>query len=140
MTLEQLFSIANSSVLPCWLLLVLAPHWRWTQRICTLGMPLALGCLYAWLLSGGLGEGDFSSLPGVMKLFTQPRAVFAGWVHYLAFDLFTGAWETRDGLRAGLPRWALLPCQLLTFLFGPLGLLLYLLTKGLWKKQWQPAA
>lgn len=138
--LEQMFQVANTSVLPCWLLLVLAPRWRWTQLVCSLFMPLALGSLYVWLLSAGLGDGGFGSLPEVMKLFTQPRAVFAGWVHYLAFDLFIGAWETRDAMRLEIPRWALLPCQLLTFMFGPIGLLLYLLLRGAMKKQWDIGA
>lgn len=136
--METLFSIANTSVLPCWLLLMVAPRWRWTHVLTSTLMPLALGCLYLWLLSGGLGEGGFGSLPEVMKLFSNPRAVFAGWVHYLAFDLFIGAWETRDALKLGIPRWLLLPCQLLTFLLGPLGLLLYLLVRGGLKKQWEP--
>lgn len=134
--MESLFSAANSSVLPCWLLLLAAPSWKWTQRICTLYVPLTLGCLYAWLLSGGLGEGDFSSLNGVMALFREPRAVFAGWVHYLVFDLFTGAWEARDARELGLPRWAVAPCQVLTFLFGPLGLLAYLLLRGMMRQRW----
>lgn len=135
--MDQLFSIANTSVLPCWLLLILAPRWVWTQRVCFWLMPVLLGSLYLYLLSGGLGEGDFNSLAGVMKLFREPRAVFAGWVHYLAFDLFIGAWETRDAGSVGIPRWALLPCQVLTFMFGPLGLLLYLILRGAWKGQWK---
>jgi sorbitol-specific phosphotransferase system component IIC len=49
--------------------------------------------------------------------------------HYLAFDLFTGAWEARDAVRLGISRWAVLPCLVLTFLFGPMGLALYLLVK-----------
>jgi hypothetical protein len=136
--MDQLFSIANTSVLPCWLLLVLAPRWRYTHWICALAMPIGLGLLYSWLLSAGLGEGGFGSLAEVMKLFSQPRAVFAGWVHYLAFDLFIGAWETRDAMRLGIPRWALVPCQIFTFMFGPIGLLLYLLLRGFSKQQWEP--
>jgi hypothetical protein len=136
--METLFSIANTSVLPCWLLLIILPRWRWTHIITSLAMPLSLGCLYAWLLSAGLGDGGFGSLPEVMKLFSNPRAVFAGWVHYLAFDLFIGSWETRDAMKLDIPRWLLLPCQLLTFMLGPLGLLLYLLLRGGLKKQWEP--
>jgi hypothetical protein len=138
--MESLFALANSSVLPGWLLLIVAPRWPWTYRYTSLAIPLVLGALYAWLLRNGLGQGDFNSLAGVMQLFTQPSAAFAGWVHYLIFDLFTGAWETRDGLRLGIPRWLLLPCQLLTFLLGPLGLLLYLALRGGWKKQWDLGA
>jgi len=53
----------------------------------------------------------------------------AGWVHYLAFDLFIGSWEVRDANRHGIPPWAIIPSLILTFLFGPMGLLLYFLIR-----------
>jgi len=31
----------------------------------------------------------------VAQLFENRWLLLAGWVHYLAFDLFIGAWETR---------------------------------------------
>ena len=50
--------------------------------------------------------------------------LIAGWVHYLAFDLFIGVWiaERLDAER--LSRWIQTPILIATFLFGPLGLLL----------------
>ena len=51
--MDQLFTIANTSILPFWLLLILAPRWRWTHTLCSLAVPLILGSLYAWLVSGG---------------------------------------------------------------------------------------
>ena len=128
----QLFHAAGDVVLPCWLLLILAPRWRWTQRVCTFVAPLLIAALYGWLLvahKSPPGSG-FGSLAQVAVLFSSPYALLAGWIHYLAFDLFIGSWETRDGLRLGISRWLLLPCQVLTFLFGPLGLALYLLLKA----------
>ncbi len=136
--MDTLFTIANTGILPFWLLLVVAPRWRWTQILCALAVPLVIGSLYGWLLSAGLGDGDFNSLQGVMALFRNPRTVLAGWVHYLAFDLFIGAWETRDAMKLGISRWLLAPCQFLTLMFGPLGLMLYLLLRGGIKKQWEP--
>jgi hypothetical protein len=73
--------------------------------------------------------GGFGSLAQVAVLFGSPYALLAGWIHYLAFDLFTGAWEARDAARLGLSQWLVLPCLVLTFLVGPLGLALYLLLK-----------
>jgi hypothetical protein len=71
-------------------------------------------------------EGSFSSLSGVAQLFADPWLLLAGWTHYLAFDLFVGAWEVRDARDRGISHLAVLPCLLLTFLFGPAGWLLYL--------------
>jgi hypothetical protein len=50
----------------------------------------------------------------------------AGWVHYLIFDLFVGAWESRDAVRREVPHWLAVPCLLGTLMFGPIGLLLYI--------------
>ena len=131
MTLERLFSLAGMLVTPCWLLLALVPGWRWTQRLATFVAPLLIACLYGWLLLAHrpAAGGGFSSLAQVAVLFRSPYALLAGWVHYLAFDLFTGAWEARDAVRLDLSRWVLVPCLVLTFLLGPLGLALYLLLR-----------
>jgi hypothetical protein len=129
--LERIFSLAGMVVLPCWILLAVAPKWKWAQRLATFVAPLLIASVYAWLLLGhspAKGAG-FSSLAQVGVLFSSPYALLAGWIHYLAFDLFTGAWEARDAARLGISRWIVLPCLVLTFLFGPLGLALYLLVK-----------
>jgi len=61
----------------------------------------------------------------VMKLFTNEWAALAGWIHYLAFDLFVGCWEVRDAQAKNISHWYVIPCLILTFLFGPIGFLLY---------------
>ena len=48
-----------------------------------------------------------------------------GWTHFLAFDLFTGAWAVEDAAKIGIPHWALVVPLVLTFLVGPIGLLTY---------------
>ena len=131
MSLETLFALGGRLVLPCWLLLIFAPQWRWTQRLATFAVPLLLATTYLWLLLHAhppTGAG-FQSLGAVAKLFAAPEALLAGWLHYLAFDLFTGAWEARDAARLGISRWLVAPCLVLTFLLGPLGLAVYLLLK-----------
>ena len=70
-------------------------------------------------------EGGFSSLAGVAALFSEPWILLAGWTHYLAFDLLVGNWEMRDATKRGIPYMLVLPCLVLTFLFGPAGWLLY---------------
>lgn len=145
MTPDQMLTLANASVIPFWLLLVVAPRWRFTQlAVHAVLMPVLLGAAYLWLVATGAFTGpgvpegaSFMSLQGLQLLFTYPPAVVAGWIHYLVFDLFVGAWEARDAQRRGVPHWALVPCLVLTFLLGPIGLLLYLgvrvaLGKGGW--------
>jgi len=60
-----------------------------------------------------------------MRLFTKPEIALAGWIHYLAFDLFVGSWEVRTARSERIPILIVLPCLLLTFLFGPAGYLAF---------------
>jgi len=137
MTPDTVFSLCNALVLPCWLLLIFVPRWRWTQRLATFVVPLLIAGVYVWMLATAphVDGAGFKSIAQVRALFSVDRALVAGWIHYLAFDLFIGAWETRDAHRSGIAQWLVLPCLVLTFLFGPLGLGLYLLLRmGLKKK------
>jgi hypothetical protein len=128
MDLESAFTIATRTALVGWLLLMVVPSRRWTtELIAPFVIPLALALLYLYLMATGLGkvEGDFNSLAGVRGLFTSDRLLLAGWIHYLAFDLFIGAWEVRDARRIGVPHLVVVPCLFFTFLAGPVGLALY---------------
>ena len=134
MSLETIFSAANGLALLGWLLLAVAPRWRFTDRVVLSGAAsLLLAALYLGLAVVYLGdsEGGFGSLADVVKMFSQPPVVLLGWVHYLAFDLVIGAWELRDARARGVPHLALLPCLGLTFMLGPIGLLLYFGLRGL---------
>ncbi len=136
MDLELLFELVNYVPLPAWLLLVFAPRWRWTQRIAhSILMPLLLGIAYSLLLFSDLGGNtDFLSLKGVMAAFDKPQTVIAGWIHYLVFDLFIGAWQLRDAQRRGIHHLFVVPSMLLTFAFGPAGLALYLAFRAVHKR------
>jgi len=130
MTPEAIFLICNNGVLPAWLLLVFAPSWSWTQKIVhQIWIPVVLGSVYLGVFVTSPATpsgGGFSSLDGVMTLFTSPHFALVGWVHYLAFDLFVGAWEVRDAKRRSIPHLFVVPCLAMTLMLGPIGLLAYL--------------
>ena len=127
MTAEQLFSACNALALAGWVLLIATPRHARAIRFAGTGIPGALSCIYAILLAINAAgtRGGFSSLAGVAELFSNQWLLLAGWVHYLAFDLFVGTWETRDAAGRGISRWIVGPCLLLTLLFGPIGWLAY---------------
>jgi hypothetical protein len=139
MTADQLFLVCNYGVLPAWVLLAVAPGAAITQRIVhAVWIPALLTAVYIWALFLNPSPpegGSFSSLPGVTALFADPRVALGGWVHYLVFDLFVGAWEVRDSRRRGIPHLLVLPCLLFTLMFGPIGLCLYLALRYLRTKQ-----
>jgi hypothetical protein len=117
--------------MPFWLLMVLLPTWRWTRRLIAspwIAAPAAL--LYAILIIPMMA----SALPALMNpelaniatLLGTPAGATAGWIHFLAFDLFVGRWVYLDGRSLGLSAWLVSPILLVVLMFGPLGFLLYL--------------
>ena len=130
---DNLFIIMNQFALTGWVLLIVLPNWKFTRWLVQSGAAsLALCVVYLVLLIGFAPEanGGFSSLAGVRNLFSQPYILLAGWVHYLAFDLFIGAWISRDARALQISHWLLIPVLGLTFLFGPAGLLAYFVLRG----------
>ena len=77
-----------------------------------------------FFVDGAEGAG-MSSLGGVMAIFSRPVGILTGWTHYLVFDLFVGAWISRDALARRIPHLLVVPCLFFTLMFGPVGLLLY---------------
>ena len=137
---STLFLISNYSIIPAWLLLFLAPRWEWTGKIIFYAwVPLILGALYIYcfvMARPSPEGGGFGSLEAVQILFTNPYSALAGWVHYLVFDLFIGAWEVRDSQRNGIRHLWIVPCLFFTLMAGPAGLLLYLCIRYGHKKSW----
>ena len=66
----------------------------------------------------------------VRQLFERPGLLAAGWLHYLAFDVFVGTWIAERCAREGRSHAWVVPLLLMTFLFGPLGLLAYALLRS----------
>lgn len=123
-----LFQFTGPLAMLGWLALALGPLApRLADAVAGLVIPALLSLGYtALVLAHWAGAtGGFGSLADVMALFTDPAIALAGWVHYLAFDLFVGAWITRRARRASIPHLLILPCLILTFLFGPAGFLAF---------------
>lgn len=128
MSPDQVFSIANTTALVTWVLLAALPMRPWVTR--TLAgriIPLLFAVLYVGIVVTTFAgaEGSFATLGGVAELFDNPWLLLAGWIHYLAFDLLIGTWEARDAHERRIPHLLVVPCLLLTFMFGPAGWLLY---------------
>lgn len=137
MDLELLFWIAHLPALVGWALLALPGRdGRRIRAARTLGAVLALAYLLLFLASGTAGAvllRDYS-LAGLGAFFADPLLRLVGWVHYLAFDLWVGSWEAEEADRLGIGPAVLLPSLLLTFMLGPIGLLLFLALSHRWRK------
>ncbi|MEL6305201.1 MAG: ABA4-like family protein [Bacteroidota bacterium] len=137
MSTAEVFSISNLIVLPMWLLMLALPKWKVTRfLIDTKIVPVLLSLIYAFYIGISLyvgGTMDFGSLASVMDLFTKENAVLAGWVHYLAFDLLVGMWMLDQNRNLSIHQLLMVPCLLGTFMFGPVGFLLFIIIKSIKK-------
>jgi hypothetical protein len=127
---EVLFEFANLFAVAGWVCLIagIVTKRPWLRdRLAGLYWPLAIAVGYALAIvvawSGSVG--GFASLTELRQLFANDWALLAGWMHYLAFDLFVGAWIAGETERANLSRLVLIPVLPLAFLFGPTGFLLF---------------
>ncbi len=131
---EIIFSGVGLASFAGWGALALAPLRRPLLLKVARGIGVCLALAYAAILAVAWDSppvGDFGSLAGVGRGFGNPGHLLAAWVHFLAFDLSIGSWEVEQAERYGIPHLLLLPCLALTFLFGPLGLLVFLAVRQL---------
>ena len=145
MTPEKIFSLCGAIAMVGWAGLVFAPRWTITRDwAAPVVAPLLIAVFYVWLMATNPAPegGGFGSLQEVATLFTVEKLLLAGWIHYLAFDLFVGAWEVKDAQEQGVHHLLVIPCLFATLMFGPGGLLLYWIIRlvvPLFKKA-EPAA
>lgn len=120
-----------------WALMIFLPKWKVTRFLIDYKViPLILSIIYAIYIGISLYSGgmmDFGSLQSVMALFTVENAVLAGWVHYLAFDLLVGMWMLDKNKTIGIHQILMAPCLFFTFMFGPVGFLLFMFIKSIKK-------
>jgi hypothetical protein len=133
MSFETLFSISSGAAALAWACLIFLPRWRLIERGIFLALIPALSFAYSALVLVhfyGVEGGGFGSIAEVRQLFTSDPVLLAGWIHYLAFDLFIGCWIAREADAAGISRIIQAPLLAATFMFGPLGLLLFHIVKS----------
>ncbi|MBL6713014.1 MAG: DUF4281 domain-containing protein [Pirellulales bacterium] len=138
---QLFFQASNTLALVAWIGLLLFPGRRLVSSVlCAMVVPGLLATAYVALIgwklsSGGPPPESLSTIDGLQQLFTDDWAFAAAWTHYLVFDMVVGAWVARDAVRLGLP-WPLRSLSLaLTFLAGPTGFLLHLLSRGMLRQQ-----
>lgn len=139
MSWDTLFLLANYWAIAGWIVLAFAPRgprllslvmYAGVFLLCLTYVVLIVGFLSGAIDPGGPGtDGNLTSLAGVMKLFDTPGGTTMGWIHYLAFDLFTGMWIARDADHKGFGRVVQFPFLFVTLMAGPVGLFLWLIVR-----------
>ena len=133
LTNENIFLIANWGVIPFWFLLILAPNNQLTNFLAqSIIVPLLLASGYVYLsyiiyVEGNILEGFelYSGLDGLYSMFANEALLLIFWLHFLAISLFAGSWIVRDSKKYFIPKVIIIPCLILTYFTGPIGLVIY---------------
>ncbi len=136
---NAIFSVASTAAMVGWLILMFLPRrFSLIFAIPQFIIPFGLALIYAGLILPTLFTiegGGFGSLQEVRVLFAHDATLIAGWLHYLAFDLFIGAWIALRADAIGLPRLIQAPILLATFMLGPVGLAIFLVIRAFYKAE-----
>jgi hypothetical protein len=124
-----------------WFLLILiSPCWKDADKAVMGVIVLMLACAYGYFNFAHLREVGgitaFFSYEGVRRVFANDGLQLAAWAHILAFDLVAGVWMLHNARRSKIKHLAMVPVYLVTIVFGPLGLALYMITRAAKTRSW----
>ena len=133
LTFENIYLFANWGVVPFWLLLVFIPNHAITKIFChSIIVPLLLTIAYVFvarqiILEGSILKGFnlYLGLDGLNEIYSNESLRLVFWLHFLAISLFTGSWIARDCQKYIVPKVLSIPCIVITYFAGPLGLVVY---------------
>jgi len=136
MTIDTFFSVASGLAAIGWILvLIISPFWK-RYDLPVIGIVVMLLAVAYTVLNFTNFRADilqkFSTLNGVMELFTSKPLVMAAWCHILAFDLLTAVWIKKNSLQYNISHWLIVPSLIFTCVLGPLGFLIYIVIR--WAK------
>ena len=133
-TIEMIYMWLNIGVIPFWLILVIFPQAKVCGLFVTSVLPtfifssIYVYLLYAFFITGYSFEKNFILYLGfydLAELFESNEFLILFWTHFLAINLFCGAWIVRDSQRFYMSKFLLFFPLIVTYFVGPLGLFIY---------------
>ena len=134
----------NIGVLPFWLLIIFFPQSHLCKYLATSIFPIFLlsGAYIFILYQAYIGSFDFIGnfnlylgLSYVSELFRDDLYLLMFWTHFVAVNLFIGGWILKDSNKFGINKIILAFPLIITYLIGPLGILLYWLVRIFYAKR-----
>ena len=142
-TIEMLYLWINIGVLPFWILIIFFPQSHLCKYLATSIFPVfILSAAYIFILyKAFLASFDFDNnfslylgLSNVSELFKDDYYLLMFWTHFVAVNLFIGAWILKDSQKLNINKVMLALPLILTYLIGPFGILLYWLIRIFYAK------
>ncbi len=133
-TIEMLYYWINFGILPFWLILIFFPNSHICRIFVTSIFPiLILSGVYIFILyKSYLNAYDFGNnfslylgIENTLNLFSKKTFLIMFWIHFISINLFVGGWIVKDSQKFMMNKILLSFPIIITYLVGPLGLLVY---------------
>ena len=132
--IEMIYLWLNIGVLPFWFVLMFFPQSNICKYLVTSIFPyLVFALVYVYLLFLFYEtEYDFLNnfnlylgLNELKNLFEDNSFLIAFWLHFLAINLFCGAWIVKDSQKFIISKIIVFFPLIITYFIGPIGLFIY---------------
>ncbi len=132
-SIEILYYWVNLGVLPFWLILIFFPGSYLCRYFVTSIFPIIIlsGAYIFMLYKVYLNAYNFSNnfdlylgINNLSDLFTDSSFLIMFWIHFISINLFVGGWIVKDSQKLFINRILLAIPLIITYLIGPLGLLI----------------
>ena len=143
-TIETLYMWINLGVLPFWFILIVFPQSHLSRIFVTSIFPffvlsgVYIFILYKSYLIGYDFDGNFSlylGLSELSRLFEDHLYIMIFWTHFIAINLFIGGWIVKDSQKFAINKVLMAVPLIVTYLIGPLGLILYWIIRIFYAKR-----
>ncbi len=142
-TVEMLYFWVNLGVLPFWVILVFFPSSQISRIFVTSIFPIFIlsGAYIFMLYKSYNGSYDFISnfnlylgINEIKDLLNDQIFLIMFWIHFISINLFAGGWIVKDSQKLLINKFLIILPLIITYLIGPIGLLVYWLIRIFYAK------
>jgi hypothetical protein len=143
-TLEMIYLWLNLGVLPFWVILIFFPQSN-ISKIFTISIfpIIVISLIYSYFIYIMFNNGYkfldnfnlYLGLEDLKNLFNETSFLILFWTHFLAINLFCGAWIVNDCQKYNISKTLVFFPLIITYLVGPLGILIYWIIKIFYAKK-----
>ena len=143
-TIEMIYLWVNLGVLPFWLILFFFPQSKICKIFTTSIFPIFIFSLIYLYLIYLIFRYDYDFLNNfrlylgmkeLSNLFSDNSFLILFWIHFLAINLFCGAWIVNDYQKYNISKILMFFPILITYFIGPLGIFVYWIIRIFYAKK-----
>tara|TARA_Y100001970_G_scaffold122368_1_gene151671 strand:+ start:465 stop:938 length:474 start_codon:yes stop_codon:yes gene_type:complete len=143
-TVEMIYLWLNFGIIPFWIILIFFPQSNFCRYFIAsiipyfILTPIYIYLFYNFYIFGFELSEIFRLYAGIdelIDLFSSSSFLILFWIHFLAINLFCGAWIVRDSQKFMVPKAMVFVPLIFTYFVGPFGILIYWIVRIFFAKK-----